>query len=114
MPKYNLINTNNGITCKEELPVYFQRIVNEIISKYPDIVISVFGSYYNGDYINEKSSKKDIEAKKKLKKSMGKEFRTRSDLDLCLSYEIPLTFNEVDMMVCQKGFGVLIYDGTKK
>jgi len=113
MVKYNSINNNSGITCKEDLPLYFQDIINEIIIKYPDITIAVFGSYYNGDYINETSSREDIEKKKKFKESIGKKFRQRSDLDLCLSYEIPLKFDEVDMIVCDENFGIIIYKGIK-
>ncbi len=85
--KYESIN-KQGIKNINELPIYFQDIINKIIKNYPTIKISIFGSYYNGDYHNENSSKEFIDLKKAFKEYAGKKFRIRSDLDLILNKEI--------------------------
>jgi len=110
--KYESI-PKKGITTIDELPIYFQNIINTIILKYPDIRIGVFGSYYNGDYHNESSSNEFIGLKKAFKEYANKKFRVRSDLDLILNKEIDLKFDEVDIIVSNKiKHCVIIYDGS--
>ena len=110
-----------GIKQINELPLYFQNVVNTIILKYPDIQIYLFGSYYRGDYHNETSSQEFINFKREYKHKTGRKFKNKSDLDLMLNYKIDLEFDNVDLVIftCIEeqiiNFpGILLYDGSKK
>lgn len=105
--QFNKWINSRKIRSIEDLPEQFQKELKEFIALYKPDKIYLVGSFYNGDWITDKTPQKFRELKKQVK------YKDKlSDLDIVVEPDIDLTnYKSIHINKMQISNKALIYDG---